>query len=291
MNAIVHSLSSILRFVVYLTVVGGAVDIGLAAAPDSVRITYIGNEGFLIEVGGKKVLIDALYRSGVPGYVSHPPERRRQLEKAQAPFHDVDVILATHYHADHFDPMAVGSHLVNNRQAQFVSTRQAVADLKNGFSAWRHISSRVTTSLPEEGTLDTLHLDDLGGIQIVCLNLHHGRSRPVENLGFIIEIDGWRFLHIGDTEVTPEELAALELDQLDINVFFVPYWFLAYTEWDEKIESTVGSARLVPMHMPAPDDPRGYLSDHGGFGGTIRHILSKYPAALIFESGMQEETL
>ncbi len=288
MNAIVHSLSSILRFVVYLTVVGGAVDIGLAAAPDSVRITYIGNEGFLIEVGGKKVLIDALYRSGVPGYVSHPPERRRQLEKAQAPFHDVDVILATHYHADHFDPMAVGSHLVNNRQAQFVSTRQAVFVLEDEFPAWRHILPRVTASLPAEGTFDTL---DLGGIQVTCLNLHHGRNRPVENLGFVIEIDGWRFLHIGDTEATPDELASLGLRELGIDVFFVPYWFLAYSDWDGRIEPAVGSPILVPMHIPPPDDPRHYLKDLGGFDGTIRHILSKYPTALIFESGMQEETL
>ena len=253
----------------------------------SVRITYVGNEGFLIEVAGRKVLIDALYRSGVPGYVAHPPERRRQLERADAPFDNVDVVLATHYHADHFDPMAVGSHLVNNRRAQFVSTNQAVLALEDEFPAWRHILPRVTASLPAEGTLDTL---DLGGVQVTSLNLHHGRSRPVENLGFVIEIDGWRFLHIGDTEATPDELASLGLGELDIDVFFVPYWFLAYSDWDGQIEPAVGSPTLVPMHIPPRDDPRGYLDDLGGFNGTIKFIRSKYPAAVVFETAMVTKT-
>ena len=50
------------------------------------RITYVGNEGFLIEGDGSKVMIDAAYRGGVPGYVVIPRERQQKMNYARAPF-------------------------------------------------------------------------------------------------------------------------------------------------------------------------------------------------------------
>ena len=115
------------------------------------QVTYIGNEGFLISGGGKKVLIDALYREGVRGYVVVPPERRKKTENAQPPFDNVDLILATHYHADHFDPGAVGTHLLNNPKGIFVSTNQAVDQLEMEFADFSKIKERVKAITPKEG--------------------------------------------------------------------------------------------------------------------------------------------
>jgi L-ascorbate metabolism protein UlaG (beta-lactamase superfamily) len=251
---------------------------------DSLRITYVGNEGFLIEADGKKVLIDALFRTSAPGYVSHAPTLRRQLEQASAPFDDVDVVLATHYHADHFDPRSVGSHLVNNKEGRFISTTQSQAELEASFPAWRHIRPRVTGCNPPEGVRETFEVD---GIRVSAMNLHHGRERPIENLGFLVQIGDWTLLHIGDTEVSFEELAAQKLNEMDVDVFFVPYWYLAYSDWDGKIEPAVGNPTLIAMHMPPPEDPRGYLSELGGFDAAGSMIVSKYPGAIVPSSPMQ----
>jgi L-ascorbate metabolism protein UlaG (beta-lactamase superfamily) len=256
-----------------------------AGAPsDSVRVTYIGNEGFLIEVDSHAVLIDALFREGVSGYASHEPKLRRQLEKAEPPFSSVDVVLATHYHADHFDPSSVGTHLVNNRKAAFISTQQSVSELETSFPAWRHVRSRVIASTPPEGVRAVY---EFGPVRVSALNLHHGRDRPVENLGFLIEVGGWTFLHIGDTEVTPDELAAHKLNEEEIDLFFVPYWYLAYSDWDVHMEAVTSDARLVAMHMPPPDDPRGYLEELGGFVGAATKILDEYPTAFVPSEAMQ----
>jgi L-ascorbate metabolism protein UlaG (beta-lactamase superfamily) len=40
-----------------------------------VQATYVGNEGFLISGNGRKILIDSLYREGVPGYVVIPEDQ------------------------------------------------------------------------------------------------------------------------------------------------------------------------------------------------------------------------
>ena len=75
-----------------------------------IRVTFVGNSGFLITVGDQEVLIDALFE-GLP------------------PFDDVDLILATHDHPDHFSATLVEQYLQNNPQAIFMSTKQAASQL------------------------------------------------------------------------------------------------------------------------------------------------------------------
>jgi L-ascorbate metabolism protein UlaG (beta-lactamase superfamily) len=261
----------------------------LTASPvDSLTVTYVGNEGFLIEADGRKVLIDALYRTGVAGYVVHPPSLRRKLEQAETPFDHVDLVLTTHYHADHFDPRVVGSHLVNDRSTRFVSTNQAVDELEGVFSGWKLVAPRVSACSPAEHETVQMEFD---GIALTCLNLHHGTNRPIENLGFLVEIGTWKFLHIGDTEATPDELASYNLADQNIDAVFLPYWFLAYSSWDGKIVSTFGDATLIGMHVPPPEDPKGYLEDLGGFESAIQKIETKYPGSMIFRSQMEHRSL
>lgn len=257
-----------------------------AAEADTVRVTYVGNEGFLIESGGKKVLVDALYRSGVSGYVVHSPEVRKLLEQGLPPFDNLDLVLATHYHADHFDPDAVGIHLLSDLDAAFVTTKQA-ADQMRSYKGFRNIQARVKGFLPNEGEEDVF---EHNGIRLHILNLHHGRTRPVENLGFLIEIGNRRFLHIGDTEVTADELAAYGLDAREIDFFFVPYWLLLNDPADGDIVAAVQPDTVIPMHLPPTDDPRNYMDDTGGFDGTVERIRTRYPNAVAFEDPMTTMT-
>ena len=255
------------------------------SAADSVTVTYIGNEGFLIETGGKKVLIDALYRTGVSGYVVHAHDVRKSLERALPPFDNVDLVLATHYHADHFDPDAVGVHLLSNRRALFVTTNQAAGQMAN-YQGYRNIQARVVGGLPEEGEETTIEHE---GIVVRLLNLHHGRGRPVENLGFLVEISGRKFLHVGDTEVTSEEIGVFGLDEREIDFFFVPYWFLI-GDASQGLVQAVNPKTVIPMHIPPQDDPRNYMQDTGGFDGTVARIESNHPGAVTLRDVMTSRT-
>lgn len=282
---VVHSLLAVIAVLLGAVVHARA---PVTTLSDSLQVTYVGNEGFLIEVEGRKILIDALYRMGVAGYVVHPHERRRLLERGTPPFDNVDLLLATHHHADHYDPRAVGSHMVRNRSASFISTDQAVVELENMFPAWRHIAARVFGSSPAKNERDSF---EVNGIQVATLNLHHGSDSPIENLGFLIEIGGWKLLHVGDSEASPEEFGKYGLASEELDLVFLPYWYLAYPQWDGHIEPTFGDAGLVAMHLPPPDDPRGYLGDAGGFEGVVRTIRSKYPSAIVIRAPMERVTV
>src|SRR5688500_5673428 len=91
----------------------------LASPASTVKITYIANEGFLVESAGKRLLIDALFREGIKPYLNVPVNLRDELEMSQKPFERIDLMLASHFHADHFDPVAVSTHLSRNADALF----------------------------------------------------------------------------------------------------------------------------------------------------------------------------
>ncbi|MFQ5351382.1 MAG: MBL fold metallo-hydrolase, partial [Thermoanaerobaculia bacterium] len=94
---------------------------GAGEAPE-VQVIYLANEGFLLEAGETKVLVDALFGEGLRGYPVVPAPIRAELEGARGRFAGVDLILASHFHGDHFDAAAVARHLRANPGAVFLST-------------------------------------------------------------------------------------------------------------------------------------------------------------------------
>ena len=84
-----------------LVLLGGGVSMH-EATPDGLEITYIANEGVLIAAGDGQVLIDGLHRPYYPMYAVLPPAQRDLIETARPPFDEIDVILVSHVHRDHF---------------------------------------------------------------------------------------------------------------------------------------------------------------------------------------------
>lgn len=148
-----------------------------------VYITFIANCGFLIESGGKKILVDALWRNS-PQYSSPSisTETLELMEKALPPFDDVDLILTTHIHWDHFDQNSVRNHMENNPNAVFVSTLEAVNLLKMGFPDFEEVKDRIIGVEPDEGERVQLYVN---GIRIEVLNLPHGDPVPRNN-GYLL---------------------------------------------------------------------------------------------------------
>ena len=248
-------------------------------ASPGLQITLLGNEGFLVEAGGSTVIVDGLY-SGLHGYVAPTDEQRGSRERAEPPFDEVDLVLVTHNHPDHFDARVVEGFLNANRHAVFVSTPMAVDHLRDEGDRFRSISERVVAVYPAEGESQHLEID---GIGIEVLNLHHGRDRslPVENIGFVVEMNGASFLHIGDTLATADELAALELSDRGIDIAFVPYWHLLDSKSAGDYLEVIDATTVVAMHLPAADAPPSYLDPAEDLDGLIRLIREVAPGVLV----------
>jgi L-ascorbate metabolism protein UlaG (beta-lactamase superfamily) len=213
-----------------------------------VEVTYIGNAGFMITVGGKKILIDALFE-GTP----IPNDVAELLEMAQPPFDDVDLILATHIHADHFDAEMVFSHLQNNLGSVFVSSHDVVSEVTEIEEVRdRAIPIQLQRRVGEKTQLA------VNGIGLEALFLDHGGGTP--NLGFIITTEGRRFFHTGDMDTNSVSVSQLQrygLPDKRIDIAFVAHFMLITEEQHAHILEGIQAEQIVAMHYqftyPVPD--------------------------------------
>ncbi len=224
--------------------------------------------------------MDALFSSGVRGFPSIPDGLRDSLEAGEPPFEPADVILATHHHADHFDPAMVARYLERFPDASFVSTEQAVDLFRAAVGHRPDLGSRARGLLPPEGQRIEL---EPAGIGLTVLNLHHGRDRspPVQNLGFIIQLGGMKLLHVGDTEADVRDFAPYALADEGIDVALVPSWFLTYERWRRVLEESIKPRHIVAMHLPLGDAPASWFGKFRTLAGLERAAATAFPDAVL----------
>jgi L-ascorbate metabolism protein UlaG (beta-lactamase superfamily) len=236
-----------------------------------VEVTYIGNAGFMITVGDKKILVDALYE-GNP----IPREVADLLETAQPPFNDVDLILATHIHHDHFHQDTVISHMENNPGAVFVSSPDVVS-LVNQYSNLQDRTIPVQVH-HRVGEKTQLVVNEIG---VEALFLDHGGGTL--NLGYIITVDGRRLFHAGDMDpdsVSVSQLERLGLPDKQIDIAFVAHFMLITEEQHAHVLEGIQAKYVVPMHYqftyPVPD---------------YDLMESYFPDAIVFHESMENWVL
>jgi L-ascorbate metabolism protein UlaG (beta-lactamase superfamily) len=235
------------------------------------EVTYIGNAGFMITIGDNKILIDALY-------VGNPisSELAELLETARPPFDDVDLILATHIHDDHFNAETVVSHLQNNPGAIFASSPDVIdavntiADMQD-----RTIPIQLRHRVGEKAYLV------VGEIGVEALFLDHGEG--VLNLGYVITVDGRRLFHTGDMDpgtVTVAQLKRLGLPEEQIDIGFVPHFMLSDEALHAHILQGIQAKYIVAMHYQYSAPPPDY------------ELMERYfPDAIVFHESLESWVL
>jgi L-ascorbate metabolism protein UlaG (beta-lactamase superfamily) len=244
----------------------------------ALRVTYLGNSGFLVAADGHRVLVDALFGDGVPGYETVPEPLRSELERGAGEWGGVTLALATHFHPDHFDAAAVARFLAANPQASFVSTPQAVDRLRALHPA-ATLLDRCRAVLPAPGTSERL---EVGGVQVDVLNLHHGhREPPVENLGLVVHSGDLGWLHFGDTEAKMEDFAPY-LDLLaEPDLALLPFWFLS-SEWRaDLVRDRLRPRWIVVAHTPLPTAPAGHFARWLSYDNLLTVMRQAFPDAVL----------
>lgn len=135
---------------------------GLAAQENAPKITYIANDGFLLERGGKKALIDGVA--------------------------EADLLLVTHPGA--LDLKQVAAYLRGDARRTLVARKQTVDLMRKeeGFAQFRNQIREVNL---QPGARQGITVK---GITVDILAL-------AQSIAFVIDLGGVRFLHPGDANV------------------------------------------------------------------------------------------
>ncbi len=241
---------------------------------DTVSVTYVGNAGFLVTVGDKKILIDAIFK-GYKGYYELPDSIQEKIRLGQPPFDGVDLLLVTHNHGDHYDAGLVRDYLTNNPKALLVSTPQVSATLKD-------FSDRVITFSPSKGKPDR---KDLRGINIEALYLPHGATKADQtellNYGYIVTVNGVKLFHTGDIDIQQfsfDEFRAYQLPEKKVDISFIQHFYLTTDPAESKfVREGIGSRFIIPSH---------YHFTTPSLDTAL--VLRNYPDAVLFEEELQK---
>jgi L-ascorbate metabolism protein UlaG (beta-lactamase superfamily) len=234
----------------------------------NVQVFFVGNSGFLIVVGDKKVLIDAFFDGFPPGYTL-PSYVQTALMNAEPPFDNVDVILTTHDHADHFSPSMISQYMDSNQDVIFVSTSQAVSKLPD------YMNRSVAMDPSSETTITT----QVNGVQIHAIYISHGTpavgEEEIYNNGYVVTIDGIKVLHTGDINRI-RDIRQIGLTDQDIDLAFIPHIFLTSNIFVNLINTDLGAKYIFPIH---------YQYTQPEFDKNL--VLTNYPKAIIFSTELE----
>lgn len=170
-----------------------------------IALFYLAQAGFCIKASGNKVIV-------IDAYLSDSCERlfnfKRMIPSVITPEEvDADLWLSTHSHADHLDPDALPV-IAKNIRTFFVGSPDCEELYRQN-------------SIPKERYC-VLKLDEEWngkGISIKAVYADHGYLAP-DAIGMLIDIEGIKIYHSGDTCFSPEKIMA-SLNS-DVDILIVP---------------------------------------------------------------------
>ncbi len=239
---------------------------------DGARVTFVNHAGFLIAVGDKKILIDALYDTDNPR-VDPPREVIQRAANAEPPFDQIDLVIVSHSCADHFSADVVSDHLRSNEMAVLVSSPTVVRQIER---LGGDFAERLIPVDLEPG--ESSHLS-INGIELDCLYLAHGSTL---NIGVVITVDDYTFFHSGgmsidssmEDAVTLADLHGYGLHQTEIDLAFLPIYVFSVEEGVTLIENGIQARYVSPMDYPYQYPPSGVEED--------------FPNAVVFKHTLED---
>jgi len=219
----------------------------LACAPTEVEVVAIANEGFLVTSGRHTVLIDALFRATgpYPDFFQEAPSEDllQRMITGDGEFAHVDLALASHVHHDHFNAETARAFLARHRETVLVGTDGVAAALA-GLPDFDEIAERVVVPIRTRGSCRRA---EIKGVDVTaCLVPHAGGGDP-DNLVFVVDLDGFRFLHEGDADMTPTAFRGLDLGEGALDLCFMHGWY-AYGGGRGIVTELLRPRDLVLMH-------------------------------------------
>ena len=206
-------------------------------------ITYAGQAGFIIQGHDG-------YRIGIDLYLSNCCERYFGFKRL-APYlynpltMELDILIATHAHYDHFDLDSVPLILSNPK-----TTLLAAHDVKTEVNKLNLDETKVTYL----GEGDVFEADK---VVIKGLPCDHGSDTP-DAIGLLLEIDGKKIYVAGDTSYREDYFSGQELNDLDLMIMPINGAFGNMNETE--------AAKAVNLIQPKLAIPCHYwnFAEHGG---------------------------
>jgi len=239
----------------------------LSPPENKVKVTYIANDGVMIEFEDKKVMIDGMNRAGnLSGWISPTNTEYMAVENGEPPFNDIDVIMITHNHGDHYSISAVQNYLTDHPNTKLIVPTSVESNF-GGFA-----NQIVDFSINKFERINLVENDiSIDVLQIEHFDQFGNDFSMVESLAFIITMNGKKFFHSGDIDYIDSQLDVFNLLADEISVVFIPTFGDLVTEANrDAIIDNVAPDVIVCLHFLV-----------SGMATTLQEISNIYPPDVV----------
>jgi L-ascorbate metabolism protein UlaG (beta-lactamase superfamily) len=234
---------------------------GFTNQKKELKITYLANCGFLYEGDKSKVLIDPFGTKFGKTFFLPSNETKTNIIKGNVPFDDIDLLLITHIHGDHFNAKLTGTFLLNNPKAKMICPSQVYIQMKDSCISFAQIKSQITSPNLTIGESKKIKIN---GITVTVIRMQHGTNRSLdglsysdytdyektENFGYIIHFDKKNIFHQGDGCLKINEKALKNID-CSVNIAH-----LSFFDWDSTslniLKKDLKAEKFIFMHGTKP---------------------------------------
>jgi ankyrin repeat protein len=257
-----------------------------------IKVTYIANMGVLISSATKKILIDAIFNEGYDTYPATPKNIVSKMNKFEAPFNSIDLILITHIDGDHFSAPMMAEYLSTNKTVKVVCSNNTASALKKS-EGYKVDTSRIVAITPELCKSVDTRVND---IKIKILRLRHdGSDGYDENIGFIVDMDGVIVFHSGDSDGNIQrglavsgiqEYDSIGIDAMKVDLAILNRGYLWNTSSPglQIIEKYMKPKYIIPTHF-SENNKQGEWEN---VDQTIKKNEGMLPDLTLFKWPMQE---
>ncbi len=247
-------------------------------------VTWISNAGFLVAAGPDKVLIDPIFAD-----IRDTALKKKTVadfEAADGIYRGIRLLLFTHYHGDHLDPVPTGRFLAHSAgTAMMGSMKTALTYEAHSLpGAAAETAPRVVAATP--GLFQTTEVL-AGGVKVEVQHVLHERETPerteAENLAYFFELGGWRILHVGDIDGRAEKVDDFapfrRMAHKSVDVAFLPCALVENQIGIDVIRDIFRPKTVVLMHYMEP------MAD--SFREAVRRAGDRLPPVVVFEKALE----
>ena len=230
------------------------------------------NAGVLIQYHEKRILADALHDRYTNRFSSVPDDLLEEIAEGKGGFADIDLMVFTHDHPDHYSERWTRRFLKGHPNTEFISP---IADFSG--------RERVHVLNAEEEDFR------FRGINVHCGRLlHDGQEYAgIPNYGFIFEIDGYRILTLGDATFDRKSIAAF-VGGREIDLALMNFPFITLHRGREIVNEVIRPKQVIAYHLPYEEkDREGYIR---ATKGAIRRNTVLPRTTMLYEE-LQKEAI